>query len=216
MFTFKNSMSFLIVITLLIAINDLFAQSDISENDERKELKRSLNFDDWPGKTNEIRNGINLSNLKIPVLVDTHEIKPKYLFFVSKKDNGELFVKYRSQWHLTKIDFTEITLSFYKSGIEAHENLIDQYMLTPLSLETRKISRDKQDVVGDVSFYNGRLFIRNNIIVKIYAEGELISRIASIAKAIDAILLSQEIVQSYDDITPRIQKNGDNVIVIEP
>lgn len=205
-----------IAIALLTIVEGVFAQSELSENNEKEELKKSLDFDNWPGKTTDVRNGINLSNLKIPSLADTHEIEPKYPFFISKKDNGELFVRYRSQWQLTRSDFLEITLSFYKSGTEAHENMINHYMLTPLPLEVRKKSRDKYPVAGDISFYNGRLFIRNNIIVKIYAEGKLIPRIEKIATTIDSLLLNQQIAQSYEDATPKIKKDGDNIIVIEP
>lgn len=217
MFALNNTMRFLFVITLLIVFTNIFAQSGLSENDEKKELKKSLKFDDWAGKNDEMRNGINLSKIKISALSDATEIKPKNTFFISQKDNGESFVMYRSQWHLSKNDFTEITISFLRSGLDAQEYLIDRYMLTPLPFDIRKKSRDEPPVVGDVSFYNGRLFIQNNIIVNIYAEGEMINRIKDIAKAIDAILLTQKAVQSYDDLTPKIKKDSNgSLMIIEP
>ena len=69
---------------------------------------------------------------------------------------------------------------------------------------------DVPPIVGDVSFYKGRILIRNNIVVKIHAEGKMISLVKDIAKEIDALLLTQETVESNDKVKPRIIITSDN------
>lgn len=125
---------------------------------------------------------------------------------------------YRSKWSQSEKDFVEITISFLNSNLESHEYLFDQYILgSTLPLNTRENSLDNPSIVGDVSFYKGRIFIRNNIVVKIHAEGKMSTLVESIAKEIDKLILSQDIVDSYDKFKPRIVKdNNDKKIIIEP
>jgi len=119
-------------------------------------------------------------------------------------------VKYRSKWKQTDSGFLEITISFLNSVIDAHEYLIDQFVSSTLPFYLKEDTRDIPPDVGDVSFYKGRIFIRNNIVVKIHAEGEMKSLVKDIVKEIDTLLLAQETVESYDMVKPRIIITSDN------
>lgn len=71
--------------------------------------------------------------------------------------------------------------------------------------------------MGDVSFYGGRYFIRNNIVVNIHAEGTITNIVENLSKEIDLILLSQKTEGLYENILPRLEiDNQKNVKVIEP
>jgi hypothetical protein len=219
MFNFNGRLIFYVIMIFLIAPPAINGREQ-SESHESTDLnlKKSMHFDDWPGKNKEVKNGINLSKEKISALSGTTEIKPKKIFFISRKKNGEPFVSYRSKWQQNENDFMEITISFLNSGIEAQDYLFNYYILSStLPLNVIENSRDVPPVVGDVSFYKGRIFIRNNIVVKIHAEGKMTSRSMDIAREIDALLLAQNRVESFNKLTPRINKDSGNILkIVEP
>lgn len=201
----------LLLFFALISCNKEKAEQD-------KTLKKELQFEDWPGKNSNIREGINLSKLKIVELNDALEKKPKNLFFISRTQNDTPFIQYRSKWQQSDSAFIEITISYLNSSIEAQDYLIDYYILgSSLPPEILKKSRDKPALVGDISFYNGQIFIRNNIVIKIHAEGQLQNRVLKIAKKVDSLLLNQETFKTNDFSKPRLEKdNNGNFVIIEP
>lgn len=201
-----------IILFLSVAFTNLFAQNKIIE---RTELKKTLRFDEWKGKNHGVTNGINLSTEKIPVLSVYTEIKHKYLFFISQQEDGQSFVKYRSKWKSDDLGFVEITLSFLNSGLEAHEYLIDEFISTVLPPEAKMNSRDIPNVVGDISFYQGRTFIRDNIVVNVHTEGELTTKVKEIVQKIDEIILTHKTFQTENKVRPYIivDNNGQKTIV---
>lgn len=205
---------YVFVICFIMAIINLNAQDGTIE---KLELKRVLKFEEWKGKNKENINGVNLSDEKISGLSDLSEIKPRNLFFISQLENGKSFVRYRSKWQHSNNDFIEITLSFLDSGNEAQEYLIDQLISSGLPKEIKMNSIDSPAIVGSLSFYQGRIFIRNNIVVDIYAEGALKTKVFEIAKEIDEILLKHKTFYLEGKATPyiTIDSNGRKMI-IEP
>lgn len=219
MFNFRNILLLSIIITFLSLISVTYCTGQPTQFLEiEKNLKKTIQFDSWPGKNKDLRNGINLSKEKLLTLSGANEITPKHLFFITQKEDGQSFVSYRSQWRESDKDFTEITLSFLHSGIEAHEYLFNQYIMSStMPLYLKENSQDKIPIAGDVSFYKGEIFIRNNIVIKIHAEGKMSSLTENIAKEIDKLLLTQDIADSYDKYRPRIVKDSiDKKIIIEP
>lgn len=214
MFNLKYSIFLYITLILLFKSTSLFAQP---ESKVKSDLKKSLDFENWVGKSSDIRNGINLSKEKIPALSDVTEIKPKNLFFIVQKEDGEYFVQYRSKWTLIDHSFAEITISSLNSVEEAKEYLIDQFVSSTLPTGIMEKCRDISPIVGDVSFYQGRIFIRNNIVVKIHAEGDFIKRVKDIAKEIDLLFLAQKTLQAYNKVKPFIEKDSNGYQrIVEP
>lgn len=197
-----------------MAFTSLIAQTITNE---RIELKKALKFDDWKGKNHGMTNGVNLSNEEIPSLSGYVEIKPKNKFFNTQQEDGQCFVTYRSKWKHGDDGFVEITLSFLHSSIEAHEYLIDQIISTVLPQEIKINSIDEPCVVGDISFYQGRIFIRDNIVVNIHAEGIMAAKVKEISKDIDDILITHKTYNTGDVTKPYIisKSNGEKQI-IEP
>lgn len=200
------------MIFISLTYTNLFAQI---ETNEKIELKRALRFDEWKGKNHGVTNGINLSNEEIPALLSSIEIKPKCPFFISKQENGQFYVKYRSKWKHGDDGFVEITISFLNSGLEAHEYLIDQFISSTLPPDIKINSIDNPKVVGDISFYQGRIFIRDNIVVNIHAEGNFIVKVKEIAQEIDEVFLNHKTINSGDLKKPYIilDRNGEKHIV---
>lgn len=213
----KQSILKSFVIVMLIAIiHDMKAQT--RTGDLSKTLKKELKFENWPGKKGEVRNGINPSKLEIAELSDAVEKKPKKLFYIAQTKTDSLFVQYSSRWFISDIDFMEMTLSYLNSADEAREYLMDYYIAgSSLPFDVLKKARDTPSKAGDVSFFNGQLFVRNNIVVKIHAEGKMRDRALNIAKKIDHSLLKQKTFKTSEKCKPKLKKdNNGNVFIEEP
>lgn len=206
----------LVIIFFTSVPNNLFAQSVALDNSEEY-LRNALDYTTWAGKYDNVRNGINLSTEKLLSLSNVTEVKPNNLFFLSQDSDGNYFVKYRSQWQKTETDFMEITISFLKSCIDAHEYLMYRFISTTLPIENIINHMDTTPFVGHVSYKNGCYFIRNNIVVKIHAEGEMRLLKEEVAKEIDTLLLAQHTENTYNEnIKPAIVKVDNQYAIIEP
>jgi len=207
------------IVTLIffISVSICSGQPEKLENIE-KSLKYSVNFENWSGKDSLCRNGINLSKTGITSLSNAIETRPKSIFFIAKDDNGKDFVQYSSKWTTGDNSFMEITLFFLNSGIEAQEFLFSRFVLgSTLPLEIREKGNDNPLLVGNISLFNGTLFVRNNIIVKIHCEGNLQNKLLNVSKEIDELLLSQKIGASRNILKPYIVKNSKGgTQIIEP
>lgn len=205
---------FFSLIFILFSFN-AFSQMDIKKQEE-KLLKDSLKFEIWKGKDKDLLYGINLSKINIKSLSDAKEIKSKNPFYTSMRLNNEFFVKYRSKWYINDSDFVEITLAFLNSANEAHNYIVDYYLIgSTLPLEIKNKAKDIPTIVGDNSFYNGQIFVRNNIVVNIHAEGKLKDRVITIAKEIDAELMKQKTYKSEELVKPKIKLDSNNNRIIE-
>ena len=215
MFTL-NKIYFVLVIHLFISVfAKTYAQPEHIE-DLKKDLKNTLQFDDWPGKYTGIRNGIDPSKSEIYNLVDLEEIKAGRPFIISQNEIGTFFVTYRSKWLQSENSYIEITISILNSGSEAHEYLFEYYLMgSTLPIEIKESTLDDPPIVGDVSFYEGQIFTRNNIVVKIHVVGNLATRVKAIAQELDALILAQDVLQPSELLNPRIEidSNGDPNII---
>lgn len=216
-----NKNKYLIKITILIISFAFVYETNAQLNEIRNSeiaLKKELKFGDWPVKNNQKRDGINLSSQKVKELENIKEVKPNKLFFIAKTQNDSSFIQYRSKWMQSDSSFLEITVSYMDSPIEAQNYIMNYYILgSSLPYEILSKSKDEPVMVGDISFFNGQLFARDNIIVKLYAEGILHKKSLNIAKEIDSLLLSQSISDLKSNVKPRLQKdNKGNISIIEP
>ncbi|NJK97704.1 MAG: hypothetical protein HC905_24845 [Bacteroidales bacterium] len=76
---------------------------------------------------------------------------------------------------------------------------------------------DNPTFVGEVSFKNGTLFIRNNIIVEICQFGTINQEEALIiAKRMDELIKKQVILVNKNDLKPTITMNNGKMEIIEP
>lgn len=206
-----------VFILILCNVINISAQN-LDDDSLKKEFKKSLKFDSWTGKSNIVRDGINLSALKLTSLQTARKIVKEKNFILFRMENGEHFIKHVGNWKIGDDDFLEITISYLNSGIEAHEYVIDHYFIgsaLPLSMKLNTL--DQPSVIGDVSFFGGRIFIKNNIVVDIHAEGQFKSNMVQIAKEIDELLSSQKIYNSCDKVKPKLKKDDNGKIsIIEP
>ncbi len=212
---------YLIKITLLIFSFAFVCETNAQLNEIKKReatLKKELKYENWVIKKNQKREGINLSAQKVKELEGIKEIKPKKLFFISKTQNDSSFIQYRSKWVQSDSSFLEITVSYLDSPIEAQNYIMDYYILgSSLPYEILLKSKDEPVLVGDISFFKGQLFIRDNIIVKLYSEGAIQKRSLEIAKEIDSLLLTQSVSDLKSNVKPRLQKDKEgNISIIEP
>jgi hypothetical protein len=184
----------------------------------REEYKKSFEFGSWSGKSNIVRDGINLKTLELTSLETATKIFKEKDFFLYRLENGQNYIKHVSNWMIDVDDFLEITISYFNSGIDAQEYVIDQYFIGSTLPKNIKLNAlDQMSVLGDVSFYGGRIFIKNNIVVDIHAEGQFESIMSKIAKEIDFLLSNQKTYNLPEKVKPRLEKdyNG-NIRIVEP
>ncbi len=215
MLKLKFEIKFVILLALLNITIDSFSQKSINSiNVNEKELKQILQFDKWLDTNNEIRNGINLSNNKLLTLNDATEVQPKSTFNISKISDDKSFILYRSKWKFNNDinNYIEISISFFDNTLDAKNYLFDHYIFdTPLPYKIKTNLKDTPTIVGNVSFLNGHLFIRDNIVVSTVSEGVPNVKIEDVVKEIDEIILSQNIIKIYEKFTPRIYTDSNNV-----
>jgi hypothetical protein len=217
MYKNKNLIKIALLVLSLAFVYETNAQlNDFS--DREIALKKELKFGDWPVNNNQKRDGINLSTQKVKELEIMKEVKPKKMFFIAKTQNDSSFIRYRSKWIQSDSSFLEITVSYMDSPVEAQNYIMNYYILSSsLPYEILSKSKDESVMFGDISFFNGQLFARDNIIVKLYAEGIMKKKLLDIAKEIDSLLLSQSISDLKGNTKPRLQKdNQGNISIIEP
>lgn len=211
----KTIIHYFFSLTIILFSFNSFSQECLKKQEE-KFLKDSLKFELWQGKDKDLLYGINLSRVNIKSLRDAKEIKSNNPFYTSMLLNNEYFVQYRSRWHINDYDFVEITLSFLNSANEAHNYIVDYYLIgSTLPLEIKIKAKDIPTKIGDNSFYNGQIFVRNNIVVNIHAEGKLADRVLNIAKEIDAELMKQKTYKSKELVKPKIKLDSNNNRIIE-
>jgi hypothetical protein len=201
------------IIIVTAAFYNIYGQSGMRQKEDiEKKIKESLRIDASQIDSSRVINGINISKEHLPSLSDLSELKPKKMFYISENKDKQYFVTYHSKWYQNKESFIEVTLSVLNSGYEAKEYLLDKYILeTTLPIEMKINSIDLPKKVGDLSFFNGRVFIRNNVVVEVFAEGDISARIVKISKEIDSLLLQQKNIQSKADILPRVIIDSNNV-----
>jgi hypothetical protein len=206
-----------LILILLIIVCKSNAQFDEARNRDIA-LKKELEFEKWNKHSEQKRNGINLSKVRLKELEKANEVRPKKMFFIAKTKSDSSFIQYRSKWTDSDNSYIEITMSYFETPLEAQNYVMEYYVLSSsLPFEKLKKSKDKAETVGDLSFFEGTVFIRDNIVVNIYSEGDFIKKNLRIAKEIDSLLLSQSTSQSRNEVKPLLKKDDNGKIsIIEP
>ena len=164
---------------------------DLTERKTLTEYKESLNFLNWSGKNNPVTSGMNRIDYLLEGFLGAQKVNKKKPYKLLKITGEKYVVRYKSRWIIDKSNSIEILLYFADTSNDAHEYLIRHFYNALTSFEDNIIKKDVPTIVGNASFRDGCIFIRNNIIVKIHAEGELRKKIKLLAKEIDDYILGQ-------------------------
>ncbi len=208
-------LSLILVIGLFVlTIRDFAFAQEGPTGESLDKLKELSDFESWPGKTGPVRAGVRLSKGIIPILEGTTDIRPNRTPGLWGVENN--LVRYWSRWQMGETiitgreDYTEDRVEIWivvaETAAEAHEYLIERYFYTSLPFETRVPRRDQPNVAGDISFFGGRKFIRNNIVVEISAKGKMKDKLRETAEQIDALLLTRPTATSADPFKPVIER----------
>ena len=164
-----------------------------------------------PVKSNDdiIRFGVKLTTNEIPILEGVEQIKvgDRPWFYTVREEEQERFyvILFTYSWELTQNDYVYVDVIVAES-----KDLINEYFE-----EKRKLSNcppdlqpppDKPTIAGEISYSQGREFIRDNIYIKIKADGSFIEKREEIAKQIDEIILNSPTADSANDVKPVINK----------
>ena len=78
---------------------------ELSDDNLKIELNKYLQFDSWPGKSNVVRDGINLSSIELTSLQNAKKISMGKYFFLFRLENGNIFIKHVTNWKIGENDF---------------------------------------------------------------------------------------------------------------
>ncbi len=169
-----------------------------------EKFKEMSGYYNWPGKNGPVRDGIDLSKCAIPSLSDIPIVtKPPFFSYIPEEENRKILGYYQSVWQIDRQNLMEVRVVFAETCEEAHEYAICSYFN---SSNPQVPKPDDVVIAGDISFFNGHSFIRNNIFVMITPRGELVNRKSAVAKDIDNLLLARPTASSSEEFKPRIQR----------
>lgn len=179
-----------------------------------EKFKEMAGYSNWPGKNGPVRDGIDLSKCTISSLSDV-PIVPNQAFYYSSRENGKIIPFNDVMWKKDKNNWVSIRLYFAETCADAHEYVIYQYFNSSNPMAPKA---DDPIIAGDISFFNARGFIRNNIYVMISVShgSELNNRVAEIAKDIDELLLTRPTAASAEEFKPMIKRFEIANNLIEP
>lgn len=169
----KNEFIILLAITLFLVAgcNLIVGQNQSNDDESLDRLKELSDFNNWPGKNGVIRAGGILNQDRIPCLQGITEVlNLKYPDI--QESNGKFRVLYRYNWQLSSNNLLEASIVITESCEDAHQYMIERRFYSSLPFELRVPKRDKVPVIGDISFFEGREFIFNNIVGNLIFEGE--------------------------------------------
>jgi len=172
-----------------------------------EKLKELADFANWPGKNGLIREGVNLNKYSIPSLSDASITSKGSQFYYQEAEDGvPALVHHTVHWEKIKGDFLVVDLYIAESCDVIHEYAIQRFFYSSMPFELRVPKKDDPPIAGEISFSGGRRFIRNNIFVEISPNGEMLNRIAAVAKDIDNLLLARPTASSAEEFKPMIQR----------
>jgi len=150
-----------------------------------------------PKKLNTVRAAVKLSNQNIPFLKNKNQTK----FGEKPSIQYSGVVKFKYSWELSNNDILSIDLFVAETNELANNYLTDkrQHCSIPMDIY---VPQDNPAVVGDISYGNGRQFIRDNILIEIRTDTSLID----IAMQIDSLILKSSIAVSAYFMKPKIIK----------
>ncbi|MFH1940757.1 MAG: hypothetical protein ABIL68_01540, partial [bacterium] len=199
---FNMLILFYIICNTIISANaqDLLGKKSLTE------YKKSVDFFNWTGKEGLVRSGINYSSFVLESLSGAQKVNKKKTFTLRKIEDEKYVVRYKSRWIIEKGNSIEILFYTAETCNDAHEYLIRHFYNSLTSSSDNIMREDVPTIVGDVSFRDGFVFIRNNIIVEIHAEGELRKKINLISKEIDELILMQPTASMAMQFKPVIRR----------
>jgi hypothetical protein len=162
-------------------------------------------------KTDEITHGnirgaVKLSINEIPTLTGATEIKSGETPWLWKMgwngDNYDL-VKYGYTWLLSNTNFVDVDMVITESAQQALRYLTEKQETSSIPLDLLQ-PEDQPTIAGEISFGQGRDFIRNNIVIEIRAEGIFNTKTEKLAQQIDKIIIRGPSFFSLSEIKPII------------
>ncbi len=131
--------------------------------------------------------------------------QPWFFEIQTQEGDTSYVVRFMYGWTFASGENLHIRLSVAESAKLAYEYLLDvrKNCSAPMDVTAPE---DYPCVVGDISFGEGRMFIRDNITVVISSYGIFEDKITEIAKALDALILRSDVGGSVQSIKPRIER----------
>lgn len=151
---------------------------------------------------NVIRPLVRLSTEDIPALEDAIQVKYGEIPWGHSNFIDNYVAKFEFRWETDDYIYIEEYITENKELANEYLLEMHQYYTNPFIEE----QKDQPAVVGDLSYSQGREFIRDNIIIKIHASGELEEKLTEIAKQVDDKILKNITFTSIDQVKPLINK----------
>ncbi|MHB9030894.1 MAG: FlgD immunoglobulin-like domain containing protein [Candidatus Latescibacterota bacterium] len=187
---------FILLIVLLCPVTGS-ALSDIEE------MKQAYHFSEWPGKDGRLIPRVDLTRENIPALPASKTLSDSFGRFNTWYFNGRYTLSYDFRWSVLRDWDVQVRMAVAGVCVDAHEYLLYRFMSRT---DPAMSVRDVPAVAGDISFNKGTYFIRNNIAIELYADGDLHARRAEIARQIDDILLARPTISPESSYRPIVSK----------
>ena len=146
---------------------------------------------------NIVRAAVKLTNENIPFLENKNQTKFGEKPWIQQSG----IVKFKYRWEFSNNDNLSVDLFVAETNELAKNYLTDQRKNASIPMDIY-VPKDNPAVVGDISYGNGRQFIRDNILIIIRADTSLID----IAIQIDSLILKSPVYVSAYYIKPKIIK----------
>lgn len=153
-----------------------------------------------------IRGAVKLSINEISALEGATEIKSgerPWLWKMGWNGDNYDFVKYVYTWTLSDTNFVNVDMVITESEEQALRYLTEKRETSSIPLHLLQ-PEDQPTIAGDISFGQGRDFIRNNIVIEIHAEGIFNNRTEKLAQQIDNIIIKGPTFFSLSEIKPTV------------
>lgn len=154
----------------------------------------------------KIRGAVKLSINEIPALEGATAIKSgekPWLWKMGWQGDNYDLVKYVYAWTLSDTNFVNVDMVITESDEQALRYLTEKRETSSIPLDLLQ-PEDHPTVAGDISFGQGRDFIRNNIVIEIHTEGIFKDRTDKLAQQIDKIIIDGPSFNSLIQIKPVI------------
>jgi len=114
-------------------------------------------------------------------------------------------IKFEYQWKISENNSIQVYLYVTEKKEHARYYLSKKRRSASIPLEQLQPA-DHPPLVGDISYGMGRSFVRDNIIIEIYGEGNYRGQWQHIAKQIDSYLLRSQTYDSANEAKPVINQ----------
>jgi hypothetical protein len=157
----------------------------------------------------EARPAIKLTIDSIPALEGSTAFHsdPKPRLWQAGMEDEDIYyvIKFTYEWKVSQDDFVIMDLTVTESRETAQKYLLERRLLSSLPIDLQ-LSQDQPAVAGQISYGNGRDFIRDNLLIEIRAEGQFAEKVPEIARQIDALILQNTKLMFAENMRPVIHK----------